>query len=93
MKVTISVPDWFDKQYPNWKKNVWGMIRAFVCSFLTTMGLMLTSVTVENFESKATLVKLIISIVVASVVSGLIGLGKFLRDLFPDSGIVQKIPF
>ena len=92
MKVTINVPDWFDKNYPNWKKNLWGMGRAFVGSFVATMALMLTSVTVENFQTKDTIIKLIVSICVASVSAGLVGVGKFLRDLFPDSQIAQKLP-
>lgn len=91
-KITINVPDWFDKNYPNWKKNLWGMLRAFVASFLATMGLMLTSVTVENFESRETVIKLIISVALASLVAGLVGVGKFLRDIFPNSTILQKLP-
>lgn len=91
-KITVNVPEWFEKNYPDWKKNLWGVLRAFVASFLGTMGLMLTSVTVENFQSRETLIKLLASVFVASVVAGIVGIGKFLRDLFPDSKVLQKLP-
>jgi len=91
-KVTVNVPAWFDKNYPDWKKNLWGILRAFVAAFLATMGLMLTSVTVDNFQSKETIIKLLASIFVASLAAGIVGIGKFLRDLFPDSKVLQKLP-
>lgn len=83
----------FVKDYPEWKVVLWGALRAFVASFVPTFGFMLTSVTVENFQSKETLIKLAISVGLASVVAGIVGLGKFLRDLYPKSEVLQKLPF
>lgn len=81
------------KDYPEWKVVLWGAVRAFVASFIPTFGFMLSSVTVENFESKETLIKLGISVGLSSLVAGIVGLGKFLRNVFPDSEVLQKLPF
>ena len=88
-----KLPEWFEKEYPDWKKNLWGAFRAFVAAFLPVFGLMLTKVEITDFQDKETLVKLCTSIGVASVVAGIVGLGKFIRDLFPESSIIQKLPF
>ena len=88
-----KLPEWFVKDYPEYKKVLWGALRAFVASFLPVFGFLLTNVTAEDLGSKETLVKLVISVGVASVTAGIVGLGKYIRDLFPDSGVVQKIPF
>jgi hypothetical protein len=83
----------YDKSYPNWKKILWGCLRAFIASFLPVFGFLLTNVTVENFQSKETLIKLAISIGLASVVAGIVGLGKYIRSLYPENEVVQKLPF
>jgi hypothetical protein len=90
---TKAMPTWYEKNYPNWKKILWGALRAFFASFVPVFGFLLTNVTVDNFQSKETLIKLAVSVGLASVVAGIVGLGKYLRDLFPDSEVVQKIPF
>lgn len=82
----------FVKEYPEWKKNLWGAGRAFVAAFIPMFGLMLISVEVQDFESKERLIKLVTSIGLASIVAGIIGLGKFLRDVFPESTLVQRLP-
>ena len=90
---TKKMPEWFQANYPEYKKILWGMLRAFIAAFIPTVGLMLTAVSIENFESKETLIKLATSIGLASLAAGLVGLGKYLRNIFPDSGLMQKIPF
>ena len=81
------------KDYPEWKKVLWGALRAFVASFIPVFGFLLTNVTVENFQSKDTLVKLAVTVALSSVVAGIVGLGKYLRDLFPESPVAQRLPF
>lgn len=83
----------YEKDYPSWKKNLWGMLRAFVGAFIPVFGTLLTTVTVEHFQDKATLIKLAVSIGIASLVAGIVGIGKFLRDLYPESEVAQRLPF
>ena len=82
----------YEKEYPDWKKNLWGAFRAFFSSFLAVLGFMLTQIEVKDFENRDTVIKLVVSISLASLVGGLVAVGKFLRDLFPDNAIVQKLP-
>jgi len=82
----------FQAEYPSWKKNLWGAFRAFVGAFIAVMGFMLTTVTVETFESRETLIKFLYALGISGIVGGLIGLGKFIRDIYPDSKIVQRLP-
>lgn len=86
------MPEWFEKNYPDWKKNLWGAGRAFVAAFIPVFGFMLTQVKIETLSNREDLTKFVISLCLSSVVAGIIGLGKFLRDLFPDSAVVQKLP-
>lgn len=83
----------YQKDYPEWKKNLWGIFRAFVGSFIPVFGALLTTVTVEHFQDKEVLIKLGVSILIASLTAGIVGVGKFLRDLCPQSEIVQRLPF
>ena len=83
----------FDKAYPEWKKTLWGMLRAFIGAFIPTAALMFTAVTIEDFKSKETLIKLLTSVAVAGIAAGVVGIGKYLRALFPESVIVAKLPF
>jgi len=83
----------YQKDYPEWKKNLWGMLRAFVGAFIPVFGTLLTTVAVEHFQDKEVLIKLGVSILIASLTAGIVGVGKFLRDLYPESEIVQRLPF
>jgi len=82
----------YREDYADWKKNLWGAGRAFVAAFIPVFGFMLTQVSMETLSNKDDLIKFAISIALSSVVAGIIGLGKFLRDLFPESSLMQKIP-
>lgn len=82
----------YQKDYPEWKKILWGMLRAFVPSFLGMFGFLLTSVTAEHFENKEALIKFIVSVAFGSLIAGLKGLGSYLRDLFPDNTVLARLP-
>lgn len=82
----------YQENYPEWKKVLWGMLRAFVPSFLGMFGFLLTSVTAENFENKESLIKFVVSVAFGSLIAGLKGLGSYLRDLYPDSPVFAKLP-
>jgi len=69
------------------------MLRAFSGAFISTAALMFIAVKIEDFESKETLIKLLTSVAVAGIAAGVVGIGKYLRALFPDSAIVAKLPF
>lgn len=86
------MPEWIEKNYAQWKITAWRAGRAFIAAFIPTFGFMLTSVTVETFESKETLVKLIVAIGLSSLTAGIVAVGKYLRDSFPESEIVNKLP-
>jgi hypothetical protein len=87
-----KMPSWFVENYPEYKKVLWNALRAFVASFIPTLGLMLSSVTISDVGDKETLYKFLVSACIAGVAAGIIALGKYLRSLFPDSEVAQKIP-
>jgi hypothetical protein len=89
---TTKMPSWFVENYPEWKKIAWNALRAFVASFIPTLGLMLSSITIDDVGDKETLYKFILSACLAGVVAGLTALGKYIRNLFSESEIAQKIP-
>jgi hypothetical protein len=83
----------YQPDYAAWKKNLWGAARAFVAAFIPVFGFMLTQIDVDILSDKDTLVKFLISLGLSSAAAGIVGLGKFLRDVFPENAIVQRIPF
>jgi len=87
-----KMPSWFVENYPEWKKLCWNALRAFISSFIPTLGLMLTTITIEDVGNKEILYKFLVSACVAGITAGIIALGKYLRSLFPDSEVAQKIP-
>jgi len=82
----------YQENYPEWKKNMWGMLRAFTTAFLPVFGAMLTLVEIDTFADKEVLIKFIVSVAVGSFVAGLRGIGSYLRDLYPDSPVFAKLP-
>lgn len=86
------MPDWFVENYPEWKKVAWNALRAFISSFIPTLGLMLTTITIEDVGNKEILYKFLVSACVAGIAAGIIALGKYLRNLFPESEVAQKLP-
>lgn len=92
MKVTINVPDFFDKEYPNWKKNLWGAVRAFFGGFFSAMAVLLIATPQDTFTSLENIKNWLVPIGVGALTGGFVGLGKFLRDIFPNSQILQKLP-
>ena len=83
----------FVKDYPEYKRILWGALRAFVAAFIPVMGYMLMSATAEDFSCWENARIFLLPIAIASFAAGVVGLGKWLRDLFPQSALVQRIPF
>lgn len=79
----------FVATYPDWKKNLWGALRAFVAGFLASLAYCLVTADTENIANLDWWLKFVL---VGSLVGGIVGLGKFLRDLFPESEILAKLP-
>lgn len=79
----------FEKDFPNWKKNLWGALRAFVAGFLSSLAVFLLTI---NGESLVDIDWWLRIVLVGSLVGGLIALGKFLRDTFPESTILARLP-
>lgn len=82
----------YQKDYPEYKKLLWGMLRAFVTSFIPVFGFMLMGVTATDFANTENFIKLMVSLGLAGLVAGLVGVGKFLRDLYPESPVMAKLP-
>lgn len=82
----------YQEDYPEYKKVLWGMLRAFTTAFIPVFGAMLTLVEIETFTDKEVLIKFIVSVAVGSFVAGLRGIGSYLRDLYPDSPILARLP-
>ena len=80
----------FDKAYPEWKKSLWGALRAFVAGFLGALATFLLTANGDNVLDKEWWLRIVL---VGSMVGGIIGLGKFLRDIFGESALIQRIPF
>lgn len=79
----------FEKAYPDWKKNLWGALRAFVAGFLGALATFLLTANGDSILDKDWWLRIVL---VGSLVGGIVGLGKFLRDAFPESPILAKLP-
>ena len=79
----------FEKLYPNWKKNLWGALRAFVAGFLASLSVHLLTISGDNIMDLDWWLKIVL---VGSLVGGIVGIGKFLRDAFPESPILARLP-
>ena len=86
---TKKMPDWFVAEFPDWKKNLIGAFRAFFNGFVGALALCLVTTTPDSLSSKEFWIN---SVILGSVVGGLTYLGKWIRDVFYDSKIAQKIP-
>lgn len=84
-----KVPEWFEKGYPDWKKNLWGAVRAFIAGFLSSLAVHFVSINGDSITDPDWWLHIVL---IGSLTGGLIYLGKFLRDAFPESSTAQKIP-
>jgi len=92
IKIPKEIPQWIDKNYPDWRRNLWGALRAFVGGFLGTTGVLLVVTPKETFLSWDNFQNWLIPLVAGALAGGFVAVGKFLRDLFPDSKTVNKMP-
>ena len=83
----------WQKDYPEWKKVLWGMVRAFFASFASMLGFMLLSAKPEDFSCWENAKKFLLPVGMGALTAGIVGLGKYIRDIFPESTLVQKLPF
>ena len=79
----------FNKEFPDWKKNLWGALRAFVGGFLGSLATFLLTINGETALDTDWWLRMVL---VGSFVGGFIALGKFLRDMFPESTLIARIP-
>lgn len=84
-----KLPEWFEQGYPNWKKNLWGALRAFVSGFIASLSVSLIGLNGELLGSPEWWLGTALK---GAILAGLIYLGKWLRDEFYDSDIMQRIP-
>lgn len=89
---TKKMPEWFVKDYEEWKVTLWRAVRAFVAGAVSAMGVILVTVTPDVFNDWTALKKFLIPLGAGALTGGLVAVGKVLRDAFPESAIVQKIP-
>lgn len=89
---TKKMPEWFVADYEAWKKIAWRGFRAFVAGFISGMALLLITATPEDFTSWENAQKFLIPVGMGAVSGGLVALGKTLRDAFPESEIINKLP-
>lgn len=80
----------FTKDYPEWKKNLWGAGRAFVGGFLGALATFLLTLNADTILDKDWWLRMVL---VGCFVGGFIALGKFLRDLFPENAVLARLPF
>lgn len=89
---STKLPDWFVKNYAEWKVVAWRAVRAFVATFIPTFCGLLATINVEKIGSKEALTSFVISCIVSSLSAAITALGKVLRDRFVEEGWIQKIP-
>jgi hypothetical protein len=82
----------YEKDYPEWKKRVWGAVRAFFGGFIATLGVMLISVSIDDLQNWDRIKDFVIPVAIAALTAGIVGLGKYLRDMYPDSPILARLP-
>lgn len=87
--MATKLPEWFEKDYSSFKKNLWGALRAFVSGSIASLSVSLIGINGELLGSPEWWLDTVLR---SAVLAGLIFLGKWLRDEFYHSSTVQKIP-
>jgi len=80
----------YEANYPDWKKNLMGALRAFMGGFLGALATFLLTLNEENLLNKDWWLRMVL---VGCIAGGIVAVGKFLRDLFPENPILAKLPF
>lgn len=84
--------EWLDEVYPQWRATLQRATRTFVVGFLGTLGVLLEVVDVKVLLSLDSLKLWLITLLFSAVAGGLVALGKYLRDTFPKSKTLKKLP-
>ena len=87
--MATKLPEWFEKDYSEFKKNLWGAFRAFFSGFIASLTVHLIGINGDNLTNLEWWLKIVL---VSSLTGGFVFLGKWLRDKFYTSPEVQKIP-
>ena len=89
-KKKVEVPVWFQESFPDWKKNLIGGLRTFVTGFISSVSICLITATPDVLVTQDFWVN---AVLIGGLSGGLVYLGKWLRDKFFESKLVQKLPF
>jgi len=89
---TKKMPEWFEKDFAEWKVTLWRAVRAFVAGAISAMGVILVTVSPEIFADWTTIKKFLVPLGAGALAGGLVAAGKVLRDAFPRSEIINKLP-
>lgn len=84
-----KLPEWFQKDYSDLQKNLWGAGRAFFSGFIATLTVHLIGLSGDNLTNTDWWIKIVLT---SSITGGLVFLGKWLRDKFYKSSEIQRIP-
>ena len=87
--MATKLPEWFEKDYSQFKKNLWGAFRAFFSGFIASLTTCLITADTDKIADIDWWLKIVL---VGSITGGLVFLGKWLRDKFYTSPEIQKIP-
>lgn len=87
--MATKMPVWFETEFPNWKKNLWGAVRAFIDGFLGTLATCLITANTDNILTREFWVNVVL---ISSFTGAIVYLGKWLRDKFYASPAAQKMP-
>ena len=83
------MPEWFNKEFPNWKKNLWGAVRAFSGGFLASLAMCLVSINTDTVFTQNFWMEVVLR---SALTGGFVFLGKWLRDEFYASEVAQRLP-
>ena len=80
------------KDYEEWKKTLWRALRSFVSAAVATAGLLLVAIKPEDLEDWNSIKTFLVPVGIGALAAGIVAFGKVLRDAFPDSEFVNKLP-
>lgn len=89
---TKKMPDWMQSDFAEWKKIAWRAVRAFVGGSISAMGVIMVTVTPDVFESWNSVKKFAVPFGAGVLCGGITAAGKALREVYPESEFINKLP-